>query len=124
MFPNYKKYEFYKSSRSLVKEVYEITSKFPKDEQGFTGIVNQLRRASISVTSNIAEGSSRKEKEFYHFLSLSLGSLREIENQINISYDLGYISKEKYEFISEIIDKSISKLCCFMKIVGKNTYKK
>ena len=76
-----------------------------------------MRRASISAASNIAEGSSRRDKEFLHFLTLSLGSLREVETQISISHDLKYISNEKYEDIHEKIDKSIAKLCTYIKKV-------
>ena len=119
---NYKNLEFYKASREIIPLVYEYTKKYPKEEQGFTGIVSQLRRASISVSSNIAEGSSRGNKEHYHFLVISLGSLREIETQIGISYDLKYISEEKYISCKEKIDFAIGKLCNYMKIVGKDTF--
>ena len=119
---NYKELTFYKSTRELIIIIYEITKTFPKEEQGFTGIVNQLRRAGISASSNIAEGSSRKNKEYYHFLSLSLGSLREIENQIRISFDLKYIEEQKYQEILEIIDKSIAKICVYMRVLGKNSF--
>jgi four helix bundle protein len=120
--PNYKEFQFYCSARKLIPLLYQFTSTFPKEEQGFTGIVNQIRRAGISVCSNIAEGSSRKKKEFYHFLSLSLGSLREIETQIAISFDLGYISDKEFELINEIIDVTISKLCAYMRVIGKDAY--
>ena len=118
----YKELEFYKIIREITITIYRETKKFPKEELGFTGIVNQLRRAIVSASSNIAEGSSRKEKEYLHFLSLSLGSLREVENQIGISCDLGFISKEIFEDINNKLNKSIAKLCMYYKIINKNYY--
>jgi four helix bundle protein len=121
---NYKNLQFYITSREIILLIYEATKQYPKEERGFTGIVSQLRRASISVVSNIAEGSSRGDKEHYHFLVISLGSLREIETQVGISYDLEYISKEKYNILKEKIDFSIGKLCSYMKVVGKDIFQK
>jgi four helix bundle protein len=76
---------------SLVAELYRITKTFPRDEM--YGLTSQLRRAAVSVPSNIAEGQARfSSKEFHHFLSLARGSLVEIETQLLIAEDLGYIS--------------------------------
>jgi len=119
---NYKGLTFYKIIREITIIIYKETKKFPKDELGFTGIVNQLRRAIISASSNIAEGSSRKEKEYLHFLSLSIGSLREVENQIGISYDLGFITEDIYNQINEKLNKSIAKLCAYYRTINKNYY--
>ena len=116
---NYKNLRFYELGRELVIIIYSITKKFPDDEQGFTGIVNQLKRASISVVSNIAEGSSRKDKELLYFLTLSLGSLREIETQLSISKDLNFIENYKFTEIEEKIDECIAKLCVYMKRINE-----
>ncbi len=87
----------WKEAHLLVLEIYEITKKFPKEEQ--FGLVNQIRRAVVSITSNIAEGFSRNSyKEKSQFYSMALGSLTEVQNQLLIARDLRYISKE--EFIS------------------------
>ena len=118
----YKELEFYKIIREITIIIYRETKKFPKEELGFTRIVNQLRRTIVSASSNIVEGSSRKEKEYLHFLSLSLGSLREVENQIEISCDLDFISKETFEDINKKLNKSIAKLCMYYKIINKNYY--
>lgn len=77
----------------LVTDVYKVTSAFPKEE--VYGLTSQLRRAAVSVPSNIAEGQGRKGNgEFKHFLRLSLGSLMEVETQIMISERLGYLNPD------------------------------
>jgi len=78
----------------LVTEVYQLTRAFPRDE--LYGLTNQLRRAAVSIPSNIAEGQARySPKEFRHFLSLSRGSLVEIETQLMIAHNLGYIPEKQ-----------------------------
>lgn len=75
----------------LVSEIYDVTRAFPRDE--LYGLTNQLRRAAVSVPSNIAEGQARfSRKEFHHFLSLARGSLVEIETQLQIAENLCYLS--------------------------------
>jgi len=75
----------------LVVYVYKITASFPDNEK--FGITNQIRRSVVSIPSNIAEGAARNsDKEFLHFLSISLGSLAELETQLIISNKLKYIS--------------------------------
>ena len=79
----------WKRSRALIKEIYQLTANFPKEEM--FGIIAQMRRSAISVPSNIAEGAGRKTtKEFIRFLSISSASLSELETQIIIAEDLGY----------------------------------
>lgn len=80
----------WKEVHALVLEVYRLTRDFPKEEQ--FGLSTQLRRAAISITSNIAEGFSRSSlKEKIQFYSISLGSLTEVENQLLAAQDLGYL---------------------------------
>lgn len=80
-------------SRNLTKRLYEATSDFPDFEK--FGIIGQIRRASISVCSNIAEGASRKSgKDQSHFYNMSFSSLMEVLNQLIISNDLGYIDDD------------------------------
>jgi four helix bundle protein len=77
----------------LAKEVYLITSQFPKEEK--YGLVSQINRCSVSIASNIAEGSSRSSnKDFAHFLKISLGSLFELETQLILSNEFGLIGIE------------------------------
>ena len=78
----------------LVKDIYKETQNFPRQE--IYGLTNQIRRAAISIPSNIAEGHIRQHRaEFRQFLSVALGSLVELETQIVISRELNYISTEK-----------------------------
>jgi len=82
----------------LVKEVYDLTSSFP-DKEKF-GIISQMRRCSVSIPSNIAEGAGRvSNKEFNNFLSYSLGSAFELETQLLLSIKLEFVQKEKVENI-------------------------
>ncbi len=75
---------------SLVKDVYQTTASFPKEE--IYALTSQMRRAAVSIPSNIAEGAARTgDKEFLQFLSISRGSLSELETQLIIAKELGYM---------------------------------
>lgn len=88
---SYRDLEVWKKSINLVKEIYKITSSFPKEE--IYGLTAQLRRASISVPSNIAEGRSREStKEYLRFIEISYSSIAELETQITIAYELNFIN--------------------------------
>ena len=90
----------WKEGHKLVLEIYKITKTFPKDEQ--FGLTNQLRRAAVSFTSNIAEGFSRNSyKEKLQFYSMALGSLTEIQNQLLVAKDIGYITREEFDKIAK-----------------------
>jgi len=79
----------------LTKDVYLLTEKFPNSE--IFGLTGQIRRAAISIPSNIAEGQSRNSsKEFRQFLSVALGSLAEIETQLVIAKEVGYINEQEF----------------------------
>lgn len=87
---NFKELAIWQKGMNVAMECYKITNQFPKDEQ--FNLTNQLRRAAVSVPSNISEGSSRKsDKDFNRFLHISLGSLFELETQLILSEKLGYI---------------------------------
>jgi four helix bundle protein len=89
---NHKELEAWSASMKLAKELYQLTSKFPKEE--LYGLTSQIRRAAVSVPSNIAEGAARNsDKEFIQFLYVSLGSLAEIETQIILAKELGFLSE-------------------------------
>lgn len=86
----------------LVVEIYKETECFPKEE--IYGIVSQMRRAAVSIPSNIAEGFGRRStKEYINFINISCGSLLELSTQIEISFRLGYIRKDRYDrYMDEI----------------------
>ena len=90
---NFQKLEVWKVSMELTTEIYNYTKNFPDNE--VYGITSQMRRCSISIPSNIAEGSGRKtNKEFVHFLSIANGSSYELQTQIIVSNNIGYINEE------------------------------
>ena len=90
----------WKEAHNLVLLIYRVTKGFPKEEQ--FGLINQLRRAVVSITSNIAEGFSRNSyKEKSQFYSMALGSLTEVQNKLIIARDLGYITKEDFRALAE-----------------------
>ncbi|MBI5414866.1 four helix bundle protein [Candidatus Peregrinibacteria bacterium] len=93
----------WKEGHVLVLMIYEITKRFPKEE--IFGLVSQMRRASVSITSNIAEGFSRQSyRKKVQFYSIAQGSVTEIQNQLIISKDVQFVSEEKFR---EIFCKSI-----------------
>lgn len=90
----------WQKGHSLVLDIYQITQSFPIQEH--YGLVSQMQRCAVSITSNIAEGFSRKGKrEKIQFDYISLGSLTELQNQLIIAKDLSYISNEKFDLIVE-----------------------
>ena len=116
----YKTLDAYKESKALVMLVYALIKTFPKEEQ--YALCDQLRRAVISIPSNIAEGSGRTSaKDQAHFLEMAFGSLMEVNCQIDIAYDLGYIAKEDVARVEERV-RAIAALLSGMrrKRLGEN----
>lgn len=100
----YKKLEVYTVGKELVLHVYELLKKFPKEEQ--YALCDQLRRAVISVPSNIAEGLGRlSEKEQVRFIEIAYGSLLEVETQLELACDLHYISEEDLDGVMALVDR-------------------
>jgi four helix bundle protein len=99
----YRDLEIWKISIQLVKDVYKLMEQFPKQEM--YGLVSQMRRAGISIPSNVAEGFRRyHNKEYKQFLYVSLGSCAELETQATIARELSYISKDKENALLEKLD--------------------
>jgi len=101
---NYKELEIWKSSLKFCTPIYKVTSEFP-DEEKF-GLVSQLRRACISVPSNIAEGSAKSsDKHFVIFLETALGSCREIDTQLLVSLNLEFINQAEIEILTNELNR-------------------
>jgi len=106
---SFEKLNVWIDSKELVKEIYLITQKFPNDEK--FGLTNQLRRASISVASNLAEGTLRNtNKDKAHFSTMAFSSLMETLNQIIIAKELNFINENEYLSIRTEIEKISNKL--------------
>lgn len=85
----------------LAKAVYELTANYPSDDR--FGLTNQMRRCSISIPSNIAEGFGRgSDKELVQFLYISLGSSNELDTQLTVSYELSFITEERFKEIEKL----------------------
>jgi len=91
---SYRELIAWQKAMKFVTEIYRVTQEFPRSE--LYGLTSQLRRAAVSVPSNIAEGQARfSQKEFHHFLSHARGSLVEIETQVSIAKELSYLTSAK-----------------------------
>ena len=100
--------EVWRKSVELAKKIYLVTKDFPQSE--IYGLTNQMRRAAVSIPSNIAEGRGRSTaKDFVHFLHLAQGSLYELSTQVVIAHEVGLLTSEHYEDVSEHI-KSIASM--------------
>ena len=113
------KLKVWKKSRNFVKHIYELTSKLPDAEK--FGLTSQMRRAAISIPSNIAEGVGRNNhKEFIHFLRISQGSIAELETQILIGQDLGLFKDTNIQALLMNWMKSPRWLSDYKNRYGKN----
>jgi four helix bundle protein len=96
---NYKNLKIWNLGIEIVDDVFKITDTFPKEEK--FGLVSQINRCSVSIPSNIAEGSSRTDKSFSHFIDISLGSSFELETQLIIANKRKYITEEQLKIIED-----------------------
>ncbi len=100
---NFRDLNIWRLGKELVTEIYRQTKNFPKEET--FGLISQIRRAAISIPSNIAEGFNRyHNKEYKQFLFIALGSCAELETQIEISTDLDYLPKDIQSILLEKLD--------------------
>ncbi|MBU1031744.1 four helix bundle protein [Patescibacteria group bacterium] len=93
----------YQDALKFVDQVYLLTAKWPKEER--YGLIDQFRRAAVSIVLNIAEGTSRTKKDFRHFLDLSRGSCYECVAVLNIAKTRGYITDQEFGIFYEYMDK-------------------
>lgn len=102
--PSFRDLKVWQRSMTLVEEIYTVTSSFPRYEQ--FGLTSQLRRASISIPSNIGEGKRRKrERVFLNHLDIALGSQAEVEVQLEIAMRVGLLSPQDNERIQGIVEE-------------------
>ncbi len=106
---SFEKLEVWQLARKLVKIIYKLTAKFPPEEK--FNLVGQMRRASVSTTSNISEGSSRRSlKDQIRFIEIAYGSLMELYTQLYISMDLEYITENERQEVAVLINEISNKL--------------
>ena len=109
-YQKYTELEVWKTARIFAAYIYKLTATFPKEET--YGLTSQIRRCAVSVPSNIAEGSGRQHpKETIQFLAIARGSLYELETQIYVSFDIGFISDTELKesiYQIEILGKLIN----------------
>lgn len=97
---SFKELVVWQKSHAFTLSIYEMTKKLPKDEQ--FGLTSQMRRAAVSIPSNIVEGYERgSTKEFQRFLLIARGSNAEVQEQLLLAYDLGYINKDDFDSLSQ-----------------------
>ena len=108
MIKSYRDLDVWKLSKEFARDVYQITANFPAEEK--YGLIQQIRRAAVSIMSNIAEGSGRRStQEFIRFVNIASGSACETEAQLLLSVDLGYISAASVDIALSKVDR-ISKM--------------
>jgi len=111
---NFRNLKIWSESIDLAEKVYIITKSFPTEEK--YGMISQMRRSSASIPTNIAEGSSRKsQKEFQHYLSISLGSAFELSTQLELFNRLKMISDDQKDELSKQIELMERKISSFSK---------
>lgn len=91
---NFKELKIWRDSMGITKEIYQVTSNFPKHEQ--YGLIQQMRKAAVSIPSNIAEGCGRgSDPQLAHFLDIAQGSAFELETQLYLANELNFLSKDE-----------------------------
>ncbi|MFH1563879.1 MAG: four helix bundle protein [Nitrospirota bacterium] len=110
--------DVWKKAIKLVISVYKLTTQYPPEEK--YGLVSQMRRATVSIPSNIAEGVARKTtKEYIQFLYISRGSLSELDTHLEISQQIGYINSEQYKDMIDEMDEISRMLSGLIKALEK-----
>lgn len=110
----FEKLTVWQDARTFISHIYRITSSFPKEER--YGIIDQLRRAAISIALNIAEGSDRKsDVEFKRYLRMAIGSCEEVVTALYISLDQKYLKKQDFDRLYEEANLIVAKLNALIK---------
>jgi len=114
---NFREYKVWQDAVSYASEIYKVTATLPYFER--KGLCDQLQRAVVSISSNIAEGSARpSDADFAHFLDTSLGSAYEVETQLQIAKNIGYIQDDRFTLLKTTlidIEQQLSNLISFIR---------
>lgn len=111
---SHKKLKVWKKSILLVKTIYKLTESFPSEEK--FGLTSQVRRASVSTASNISEGAARKtRKEKKRFYEIARSSLVEIDTQVEIALELGFLTKDQISALTSLVNEIFAMLSGLMK---------
>jgi len=114
---DYKELIAYQKGYELTILIYRLTDTFPKEEM--YGLTSQIRRAAVSIPSNIAEGFMRGAKEYAQFLKIALGSAAEVETQLSLSQDLGYCKSEDFLTAQALTSEVLRLLTSYIKRVNE-----
>jgi four helix bundle protein len=114
---NFKKLKIWQMAMELAKEIFNLSSTFPSSEK--YGLISQMNRCSISIPSNIAEGSSRTNKSFSHFLDISLGSSFELQTQLLLAYSQNYVNDDLSQYIENKIEEFQKATMSFQNILNQ-----
>jgi len=115
----FERIETWQRARAFNKAVYAATRRFPKDEM--FALTSQVRRASVSISSNIAEGSGRNsDTDFAHFLEIAYGSLMEVVSQLFIALDETYIGQPEFDILANDADRLAAKIVALSKSLGRS----
>ena len=117
---NFRNYKVWQDAVGYATYVYQITSKMPHFEK--KGLCDQLQRAAVSISSNIAEGSAKPtDADFAKFLDTSLGSAYEVETQLTIAHNIGYISDEIFSDLLNEVQSIEKQLTAFIRSIRKSS---
>ena len=115
----FERIETWQEARAFNRSVYAATRKFPKEE--LFALTSQIRRASVSVSSNIAEGSGRNsDTDFAHFLEIAYGSLMEVVSQLFVALDESYIAQPEFDVLANAADRLAGKIVSLSKSLGRS----
>jgi four helix bundle protein len=121
MVKDYSELIAYRKAYQIILDVYRVTACFPKEE--IYGLTSQIRRAAVSVPSNIAEDYMRGSKEYVQFLRIALGSAAELETQISLSKDLGFLGVEEYERLRLSLKEVLRLLTSYIKGIRERSHR-